>query len=250
MSDERQALINDDVEKAFAMLRDVPIPDRERVAAKRTWLLAQTSKYFKSSRTSNMGLWKTYRIRRPMMANLFLAMATIVTIFAGGSGIVHAADTAIPGDLLWDLDLEFEAIQLRLTDKAWNKTELLLSIAEERLVEAEELVGVENASNREAALTSYGTTVSTLAKTIAGKEGLDTEALTALVDTAVSGHETQLSQILGDGEEGVDENNPCVDDFTHPAAEGLAEKYEIDYETVFGWFCDGYGIGEIMLALE
>jgi hypothetical protein len=46
----------------------------------------------------------------------------------------------------------------------------------------------------------------------------------------------------------------------HPVAAGIAEKYEVDYETVIAWFCgdedfvkpdgDNFGFGEIMLALQ
>jgi hypothetical protein len=79
---------------------------------------------------------------------------------------------------------------------------------------------------------------------------MDTEALSSLIDTAVSGHEMQLSQILDDGEDEGEEGNPCNGDFIHPAAQRLAGKFNVAYESVIGWFCDGYGIGEIMLALK
>ena len=36
----------------------------------------------------------------------------------------------------------------------------------------------------------------------------------------------------------------------HPFGERLAERYETDYETLQSWFCDGFGWGQIMLALQ
>jgi hypothetical protein len=40
-------------------------------------------------------------------------------------------------------------------------------------------------------------------------------------------------------------------DYTHPAAGGLAEAYDAEYEQVMAWFCeDEMGIGQIMLALQ
>jgi hypothetical protein len=39
-------------------------------------------------------------------------------------------------------------------------------------------------------------------------------------------------------------------DATHPVGEKLADTYDVDYATVMGWFCEGYGFGQIMLALE
>lgn len=64
-----------------------------------------------------------------------------------------------------------------------------------------------------------------------------------------------------DAEDGDKENSrfcdPISADDPHPAGQGLAATYGIDYETIMEWFCHGiddgkesYGFGEIMLALE
>jgi hypothetical protein len=49
-------------------------------------------------------------------------------------------------------------------------------------------------------------------------------------------------------------------DDEHPVAKGIAETYEVEYETVIAWFCgdddfvkpdeENFGFGEIMLALQ
>lgn len=47
-------------------------------------------------------------------------------------------------------------------------------------------------------------------------------------------------------------------DDEHPVAAGIAETYDLDYETVIAWFCgddldkdgENFGFGEIMLALQ
>jgi hypothetical protein len=36
----------------------------------------------------------------------------------------------------------------------------------------------------------------------------------------------------------------------HPAGEKLAEVYDVTYEEVMDWFCQGYGFGEIALAYK
>jgi hypothetical protein len=36
----------------------------------------------------------------------------------------------------------------------------------------------------------------------------------------------------------------------HPMGARLAERYDMDYETLQGWFCDGFGWGQVMLALQ
>jgi hypothetical protein len=44
----------------------------------------------------------------------------------------------------------------------------------------------------------------------------------------------------------------CVGVDPHPVAERLAEAYEddVEYDQIMAWFCDGFGLGEIKLALE
>ena len=38
---------------------------------------------------------------------------------------------------------------------------------------------------------------------------------------------------------------------THPVAQRLAETYDVAYEDIMTWFCEGrYGMGEIMHALQ
>ncbi|MEW6093473.1 MAG: DUF5666 domain-containing protein [Chloroflexota bacterium] len=39
-------------------------------------------------------------------------------------------------------------------------------------------------------------------------------------------------------------------DVQHPFGARLAERYQVDYATLQGWFCDGFGWGQIMLALQ
>ncbi|MFP3853758.1 MAG: DUF5666 domain-containing protein [Anaerolineales bacterium] len=54
-------------------------------------------------------------------------------------------------------------------------------------------------------------------------------------------------------EEGEDgENFFCANsDESHPVAQSLADRYELTYEEVMGWFCEGnFGFGNIMLALQ
>jgi hypothetical protein len=59
------------------------------------------------------------------------------------------------------------------------------------------------------------------------------------------------------GEEGEHESGDdaaadesCVGVDPHPVAEKLADEFGEDLETIMVWFCDGFGFGEIMLALR
>jgi hypothetical protein len=38
--------------------------------------------------------------------------------------------------------------------------------------------------------------------------------------------------------------------FPHPVGSRIALRYEVEYPVVMSWFCQGYGFGQIMLALE
>ena len=48
-------------------------------------------------------------------------------------------------------------------------------------------------------------------------------------------------------------NDYCTNwgELQHPVGSGIALRYDVDYELVMTWFCQGnYGFGQIMLALE
>lgn len=57
-----------------------------------------------------------------------------------------------------------------------------------------------------------------------------------------------------DKPEGSKENSAFCDEGKqekpHPLAEKIAERYGVGEDWVMGYFCDGYGIGAIMLALK
>lgn len=36
----------------------------------------------------------------------------------------------------------------------------------------------------------------------------------------------------------------------HPLAESMAEQFEISYDEIMAWYCDGYAFSDILLALE
>ncbi|MGQ9851458.1 MAG: thrombospondin type 3 repeat-containing protein [Aggregatilineaceae bacterium] len=59
---------------------------------------------------------------------------------------------------------------------------------------------------------------------------------------------------IGDACDPVDDREDETDEVVcdrpnHPVAEALAASFEVDYDTIMGWHCDGYGFGEIARAL-
>jgi hypothetical protein len=192
------------------------------------------------------------RTRRFAMVSMLVAVVLALT--TGTGGVMYAADAAVPGDPLYGLDLAMESAQLRVTREPQPSTELLLSFAEERLLEAVELSGRGDRENLDVALSGYGATISSLARALGAVEGADEMGQAVWLDEAFSAHEALLAEVLGDGDEETQEANGsgrCNGVDPHPAGERLAGAYGVDYEEVMGWFCDGGdGFGEIMHALQ
>lgn len=199
---------------------------------------------------------------------ILLALAAATT-----GGIVYASDGAAPGDPLYGVDRAVEQVRLALTAKPEAAIRLRLELAEERLLEVEELAGEGDLQDSEEALAAYGEQIAEVARLLGTTEGLDEEALSSLLDEALATHDLMLRKAFpaageevacldedGDGlddvtgqacpVEDVTEPESCVGADPFPPAQALADLYDVSYDEIMGWFCDGYGIGEIMLALR
>lgn len=51
-----------------------------------------------------------------------------------------------------------------------------------------------------------------------------------------------------DDDNADDDSDACGQD-NHPVVTALAAEFDLDYATVMGWVCDGYGLGEIARAM-
>jgi hypothetical protein len=57
----------------------------------------------------------------------------------------------------------------------------------------------------------------------------------------------------GDGSDVEPTENPetnCSSLNPHPMAEGMAEQFDVTYDEVMTWYCDGFAFSDILLALE
>jgi hypothetical protein len=245
-------------ETIFDSLKEIPLPDKERQAAQRAAFLARARNYRKSTvsvskhvRHKRGGLYSPrvhYARRRPAMLKLAAAIAIVLALVAGTGGVVYAADGAVPGDPLYGVDQAVESVRLNLAADPQATTELLLAFAEERLLEASELPGKENEYRRQVALSHYGETISSLARTLTLAEEKDRATLTARVDQAFTAQEDALTSIFED--EGDGGRGKCDGKDSHPAAYKLAESFGTSHDDVMAMFCSGYGLGEIMHALK
>ena len=55
---------------------------------------------------------------------------------------------------------------------------------------------------------------------------------------------------VGDACDDDDTVVSCVGTPVHPVANAIASAFGLDYDTVIGWHCDGFGFGEIVIALR
>jgi len=182
------------------------------------------------------------------------AMALVLALFTLG-GLVAAADAAGPGDALYGVDLAVESARVRLTTDPAQMASLRMSFAEERLDEADRLARQGDAARFEEAVFGYGAEVA--AVTAAIREGAVNDGPTLdVVNQTMADQEGRLDGIFATAT-GADDGESasgmvCADEsagFMHPIVASLVAQYGLDDEVVAGWFCDGYGLGEIMLAL-
>jgi hypothetical protein len=259
--------IDRELAEALDSLREVPLPDEGRQAAHRAAFLAGARAQHRLAESEAgsrrwLGFLRPASVFSKRWALAGVAVAIVLALLVSTGGVIYAADAAVPGDPLYGVDQAVESARLGLTHRPESVMNLLLSLAEERLREAEELAAQQDEGNLGVVLDNYGATVSALAQTLGTVEGADRATLTALLDQAFSDHDVRLTKILGPvvvadaadegGEEtGEEDAAYCVGAGPHPTAQRLAETYDATYEEIMGWFCDdGYGLGEIEHALQ
>jgi hypothetical protein len=243
--------------RAIESLREIPEPDSERQATSRTLFVHRARALRRQvapptivapvRRARAIPVFPR-RLRR--FATSALAVVMIFALVASTGAVAYAADESVPGDRLYGIDKAMERAQLSLTVKPLPTMKLLLSFAEERLLEAEKLIASGDMWNLQVALDGYGSTIAQVAQTLRRAESREAAALAALVDQSFSAHAVRLARIYQDIADEGDEPARCVDSNPHPVALRLAGRYGESPERVMAWFCEGYGFGDIMQALS
>ena len=234
-------------------------------------------------RWQNTGLFQP---TRRVSMTWIIAIVTVVSILAGGGATAYAADAAAPGDPLYALDLTLEEMRLSLASTPEAQVALQLAFAEERLEEAQALASANDTANLPEALDGYGQAIAAIAQTVGATDGANQEALMALVAQSVAAHDQVLADLLPEEAEAAGENAPerpdmpdqaerperpdmpgqearadtpgqmerpdgdarCSVVSDNPVAEQIAAQFDASAEEVMGYFCDGFGFGEILLA--
>jgi hypothetical protein len=194
--------------------------------------------------------------RRRFNMTWIAAIALIVSLLAGG-GLAYAADGAAPGDPLYALDRAIEDVQLSLIRDRQAAFEFQLALAAERLEEADKLLSLARQELFHEALDHYDATVAAVAEAVQSSVDADQAALGGMLDEAIASHDTILVNLAYGERDGEmvqirdrDRDHWCLADGEdlHPVAERLADRYDVTYEEIIGWFCDGFGLGEIGIA--
>lgn len=178
-----------------------------------------------------------------------LISIALVAALLGSAALVGAADAAAPGDWLYGLDRGLESLQTRLAFDAVSQAQLNLQFAQERLAEVQELTRRGDQAHLQQSLVESGLALQSLTRSAGQVEnGLDALEVIDEVDAAFAG------TAAGDDLDGDDPSDSphCngTADKPHPVAAKLAERFAVPYETIIGWFCAGYGFGEIDLAYQ
>ena len=119
---------------------------------------------------------------------ILLAMAGMLT------GTVYASNAALPGDLLYPLELGVEEIQLKLTKSPEEAVYLSLSFAGERLAESGQLVASGREEHLLVALDAYQKIIS--GPVVANVKASPTQkAMSVLIAETLTSHEHELQRV-------------------------------------------------------
>jgi len=164
-----------------------------------------------------------------------LGIVFVVLIFT--AAVVGFADAAAPGDPLYGVDRQVEALRLRFAKSAESIQALEFQFEQERYYEFEILAQRDQSELLEVAL-----------------HDLDQELLAEDSDWLQTA--SKLSTPIPNEDEtedgAQDERSYCREDAQkqHPQGEKLAEAYGVSYEDILALVCDGSSFGDVKQAYE
>lgn len=181
------------------------------------------------------------------MIRVLLAVLLIVGLTAGA--LVGAANAAAPGDALYGLDREIETIRRDLTHSSESIVRLQVAAAQERLAEVNSLLQHGDQAHLDEALAGLDQALEGMEQTANSTRGKTAQAVSNTLDEAFP---LQVTPAPKESKDDQDQATYCnnLDGPQHPAGARLAQRYGVSYQDIMGWFCEGYGFGEINLAYQ
>ena len=222
------------------------------------------------------------------MFKIALVLAAVLVVLGISGGLlVGVANAAAPGDILYGLDRGMENLRLALTTQPASQESLNMNLAQERVSELGQLTAQGDLQNLDAALDNLSLALASVSPDQAveldkqvdqalqggnypgkGPKNKSKDQNNANNQTLVDDPEDEEGD--GEGEETDPEDEPDGEDTetedetfkqpkqsphcdgtaekNHPEGDKLAEEYEVTYDEIMDWFCQGYGFGEIKLA--
>jgi hypothetical protein len=179
-------------EQALQQRIEIPEPDPLRQASARRAFLEQASRL-----RAKIAAGRQPRLH-PRLALLRLAAVLSLTFFlAFGmlTGVAAAADRALPGDLLYPLDLAMETAQLSFTQRPAARVALLLDLADERLEESRLLVEADRVEQIDTALDGYDRILEDLSATIEQASTTDQPVLDTRIEETLRVNTRRLVEL-------------------------------------------------------
>lgn len=167
-------------------------------------------------------------------------IAIIAVLFLAGFALIGAANGAAPGDTLYPLDRSLEEIRYGIVRNPEDQVAFRLANAEERLEEIEALLKRGSVEDVQTALLDFSAALAEVTDVAIAVEGGAALNTSDSLDKAFVGGKANTGA-------------PCTGAVVHPVGEELANRYgaaEGGYDEIMGWFCQGFGFGEIQLAYE
>jgi len=187
-----------------------------------------------------------------MSKGLLTVLLAILMGLVASALLVSAADAALPGDWAYGIDRAMESLRLRLALDHKQHALVQQQLALERLREAQTLERRGDTQSVEA-LRQEARLALLSAKTTNPKKPQKTEKPNNL-----SAQKTpEPPQIESRGKKTGQTKHARGGEFcnefaetNHPEGDKLAAEFNVSYTEIIGWFCQGYGFGEIALAYQ
>ncbi len=181
-----------------------------------------------------------------MSKGLLAVLLSILMVLVASGMLVSAADAAVPGDWMYSLDRAMDGLRLQLALDNRQKAYIERQLAQERLREAQILVRRGDTEYVEL-LRQESRLAMQAAKAANPHFTRKTEKPTGktLLPTLVQQKGQHLERVRP-GQQDPTCSMTAAKQL--PGGAKLAQRLAVNYSDVLGWYCRGYGLGEIGLA--
>jgi hypothetical protein len=132
--------------------------------------------------------------RRLNIFQVAILLVLMLVVLTGGSAF--AANSAVPGDIFYVVDLAFERFHLNFAFSNETAARIRLRIADERLDEAEKVLLYGDVRNGTAALEGYENEIVAVTKLVGSKTGVDRDQLNEMLEIALLRHKSILKDLI------------------------------------------------------